>query len=164
LDAVGDGVGHRAFETVTDLDSRLAILGEDEENDAVVLPRLSNPPFTEGLNRELLQSEILRHAPIDPDDELVGGVLLELLERRVQTLGAVGRQSPDLVGDVARRLWRKEILLPRREERDRREEDAEDERDCAASTAGRSHRVSSPAFRVPFLTSPAPVPRVSPRS
>jgi hypothetical protein len=50
---------------------------------------------------EILESEVLRNAAIDPDEDLIGGFALVLLELRVQRGGPVRWQDAPAIRHVS---------------------------------------------------------------
>src|SRR6266540_1620926 len=109
-DPVRDGVGKYALEAVSDLDAQFPVVYEDEERGPVVLFRLADAPFLEGADGEILDREVLRELAVDPHDDLVRRVPLELLELPGERVHALGPENSSVVGDVLRRL-RRELLL-----------------------------------------------------
>src|SRR5262245_2376532 len=99
---VGDG----PLEAVPDLDPDFPVLREDEEDGAVVGLLLTRPPLLRGADGEVLESEPLRDASIDPDEDLIRGVALELSELLVQSLGDARAEDVRPIGDVSGRLFR----------------------------------------------------------
>ena len=106
--AVASGID--ALEAVAHLDADLPVLREDEEDRAVVLLLLARAPLLGGADGEVLEREALGNLPVDPDEDLVGGVPLELLEPRVQRLGLARAEDAGAVGDVPRGL-RRDLLV-----------------------------------------------------
>ena len=106
-DPLGGDVGDGALEAVADLDADLAVLREHEQDRAVVGLLLARAPLLRGTDGEVLERESLGHPTIDPDEDLVGGVPLELGELFVERLGAAGTEDVGAVGDEPRRFLRK---------------------------------------------------------
>jgi hypothetical protein len=59
-DRIRDGVGQRAFEAVAHLDADLALVGRDDEQDAVVLFGLSDSPVAAQLVAEIFDRVALQ--------------------------------------------------------------------------------------------------------
>ena len=97
-DPVGVDVRDLALEAVADLDADLAVLGEDEEDKPVVEALASDLPGFEGLDRPLLEDGVLAERPADPDEELVAGLALVVLQARVEGLDGRPGQKAGLVG------------------------------------------------------------------
>src|SRR5512143_1648441 len=97
-DALRRDVRQHALETVSHLDPQLAVIDEHEQNGAVVLLRLSDPPLLVRADGEVLEDEVLRDLPVDPHEQLVRRVTLELLELAVQRFGAIRGKHAGAVG------------------------------------------------------------------
>src|SRR5262249_9576818 len=72
-DELGDGVSERALEAVADLDAYLALAWGHDQQHAVVLVALSDPPAAAELNAEIFDRGALQRLERD-DHELVGGL------------------------------------------------------------------------------------------
>ncbi len=103
---MGDRVGQGALESIAQLDAHLAVLHEHEQHRAVVLAGLSDAPLTSSRDGELFERRVFGKLRRDPDDDLIGGLALELLETGVERLGPIGGEHAREIGDVPRRLRR----------------------------------------------------------
>ena len=96
-DPAGARVGNVALQPVADFDAQLAIVAEDEQRDAVVVFLAPDAPGLERLRRPVLQ-RLAAEGPVDPDEQLVAGAALVVLELARQLGGEARRQEPRAVG------------------------------------------------------------------
>lgn len=89
-DAEAFGVGEAGFEAVADFDAHFAVLDEDEEDGAVVFVFEAGAPGLEEAVGVVFDAGVGLHLGVDGDQELVGGVALELGERFVELGGDGG--------------------------------------------------------------------------
>jgi hypothetical protein len=82
-DARGRDVRERTFEAIAHLEADGAVVGEKEEDEAIVLSSAAHAPGLEGLDREVLDGNALG-AAADPHQYLVAGLLLVGLEPGIQ--------------------------------------------------------------------------------
>ena len=97
-DPVGVDVRDLVLEAVADLDADLAVLGENEEDQAVVEALAADLPRFEGPDRPVLEHGVLAERPADPDEELVARLALVILEARVEGRDRRPGQEAGLVG------------------------------------------------------------------
>ncbi len=92
-DPVGADVRDLALEAVADLDADLAVLGEDEQDEPVVKALAADLPGLEGLDRPILDGDVLARRPADLNEDLVARLPLVILQPRVEGLDGVGRRQ-----------------------------------------------------------------------
>ena len=97
-DAVGDRVGQRAFEPVTDFDPDLAVLQGDEEQRAVIDALPAELPGLRDAKRVLLDCLRLGRGN-DQHRDLAALRLLECAQLRVESRDLVRRQRAGEIGD-----------------------------------------------------------------
>src|SRR2546426_333995 len=95
-DLAGGGVGHDRLEPVADLEAKLPVLDEDDEEHAVVEPLLAESPLVEEPVGDVLQALALERAE-DRDRHLRARGALVLGELRLQPPALVGREEPGVV-------------------------------------------------------------------
>lgn len=105
-DAIGDGIGDDAFETVSDFNAHFAILDEDEEDEAVVFIFLADAPGAEGLDGEIFEGGVGGEFGKDSHDDLAGGGFFEFLELGVESRGGVGPDEVGIIVEITRRFGR----------------------------------------------------------
>src|SRR5438046_2908747 len=99
-DPAGRCVGHDRLEPVTDLEAQLPILDEDHEEDAVVEPRLAEPPLLEEPVGDILDALALERAE-DRDRHLGTRGALVVGELRLEPPTLADRQDPRIVVDAS---------------------------------------------------------------
>ena len=109
--AFADGVGEAAFESAADGDVHFAAVDEDEEDGAVVLAFLAGGPGLGDLGAILGEFLVVGQLGVDGDEDLVGGVALELVELAVEVGAGGGIKDASLVGDVLVGLGREGLGL-----------------------------------------------------
>ena len=97
------GIGERPLEAVADLEPRAMLVRGDQEQQAVVLSLLAEPPFAEqriGVGLDLLALEARDRG----DDELRPGLVLEVLQPGAQGGAIVGAEHVGPVDDATGQL------------------------------------------------------------
>lgn len=105
-DSLGQDIGQSSFETVTDLYIHFAVLNKNEESGAIVLNLLSDMPAAEDAHGVILNGRIRLHLWIDGNDDLRGGLALEVLELLIQLHRDLRRDNVRVVVEISRRRLR----------------------------------------------------------
>src|SRR5262249_59596311 len=98
-DPRGHEVGDAVLEAVADLDPHLAVVGQDEEDGAVVAGPVSDAPGPERALREVFNRRLARRAA-DPDEDLRARGASVGLEPRRERLARGRREEAGAVRDV----------------------------------------------------------------
>ncbi len=97
-----DGIGDLVLESVPHLDPDLFVLGEEEEDEAVVQLLPPHLPFGEGLDGPVFGGGVPRGRP-DPDEDLMARATLVGLEPLVQAVPrALSREESRRIGHPPR--------------------------------------------------------------
>ena len=99
-DVFGGGVGDHAFEAVADLEEHFAVVGEDEEDGAVVLAFHADVPGLGDADCVIGDVGVGLHFGVDDDADLVGGVAFDLFELAVEVVGGLGGGDVGLVVEL----------------------------------------------------------------
>ena len=100
-DAFGYRIRQRAFQAIADLQVHLVILDEHEQHRAVALFFLSDAPRFRDADGVILDGRIRLHLREDRDENLVGGLALELLQLLVEFARDGGRDNVRVVVEVS---------------------------------------------------------------
>lgn len=82
-DAFADRIGQDAFQSVTNLQKHLVVLGENEKHRTVVIVLLSHFPRTRHAYGVILDGRVRLQRRINGDEDLVGALPLEIFQRAV---------------------------------------------------------------------------------
>jgi hypothetical protein len=98
-DELGDRIGQRAFEAVADLDAHFAVVGRDQQQDAVVLGRLAQSPATEQLIGVVFDCAALQRSN-GRDHDLIAIARFQRGELRRERLARLDTQHLRIVDDA----------------------------------------------------------------
>src|SRR5690242_13190494 len=99
-DFVTGNVGKRPFQAVPRLDTHAMVVDEDEEDDTVVSPLLSELPRLKRPLGEILDRTLRWHFPPDCNHDLIGGLAFELRQLFIETLGRARRNHAGVIIEV----------------------------------------------------------------
>jgi hypothetical protein len=108
-DSLADGIRKFSFQSVTDFDSHLPVLNENEKNRAIVLRSLADLPELKRANRKIFQGGVGRELLKHRYENLDGVGLLELFELLIETLAYALRNNLSVIVEISC-WWRRKLF------------------------------------------------------